>query len=282
MTIEKISANKSFGGQQLRFKHRSIALGCEMHFAVYLPPQAESGPVPILYWLSGLTCTDENFVTKAGAQEYAAQEGIAIIVPDTSPRGEDVPDDPEKAYDFGLGAGFYVNATQPPWSSHYKMYDYVVEELYTLVNQNFPVDGSRVALSGHSMGGHGALTIALKNPEKYQSVSAFSPIVSPLNCPWGKKALGNYLGSNKKDWAQYDTVELVRSVAERLPILIDQGEADDFLAEQLKTELLVQASKDADYPMQIRFQPGYDHSYFFIASFIKDHIRFHRKNVSAQ
>ena len=282
MTIEKISANKSFGGQQLRFKHRSIALSCEMHFAVYLPPQAESVPVPILYWLSGLTCTDENFVTKAGAQEYAAQEGIAIIVPDTSPRGEDVPDDPEKAYDFGLGAGFYVNATQPPWSSHYKMYDYVVEELYTLVNQNFPVDGSRVALSGHSMGGHGALTIALKNPEKYQSVSAFSPIVSPLNCPWGKKALGNYLGSNKKDWAQYDTVELVRSVAERLPILIDQGEADDFLAEQLKTELLVQASKDADYPMQIRFQPGYDHSYFFIASFIKDHIRFHRKNVSAQ
>jgi S-formylglutathione hydrolase len=282
MTIEKISANKSFGGQQLRFKHRSIALGCEMYFAVYLPPQAESGPVPILYWLSGLTCTDENFVTKAGAQEYAAQEGIAIIVPDTSPRGEDVPDDPEKAYDFGLGAGFYVNATQPPWSSHYKMYDYVVEELYALVNQNFPVDGSRVALSGHSMGGHGALTIALKNPEKYQSVSAFSPIVSPLNCPWGKKALGNYLGSNKKDWVQYDTVELVQSVAERLPILIDQGEADDFLAEQLKTELLVQASKDADYPMQIRFQPGYDHSYFFIASFIKDHIRFHGKNVSAQ
>ncbi len=281
MTLEKISANKCFGGEQLRFKHRSTALNCEMHFGVYLPPQAESGSVPVLYWLSGLTCTDENFVTKAGAQKYAAQEGMAIIVPDTSPRGEDVPDDPEQAYDFGLGAGFYVNATQPPWSSHYKMYDYVVEELYALVNQNFPVDSSRVAISGHSMGGHGALTIALKNPEKYQSVSAFSPIVSPLNCPWGKKAFENYLGGNKEDWAQYDTVELVRSAVQRLPILIDQGEADDFFAEQLKTELLVQASKDAGYPMQIRFQPGYDHSYFFIASFIEDHIHFHAKNISA-
>ncbi len=281
MTIEKISTNKSFGGRQLRFKHRSVALDCEMHFGVYLPPQTESGPVPVLYWLSGLTCTDENFVIKAGAQKYAAQEGIAIIVPDTSPRGREVPDDPDKAYDFGLGAGFYVNATQPPWSSHYKMYDYVVEELYTLVNQNFPVDSSRVAISGHSMGGHGALTIALKNPGKYKSVSAFSPVVSPLNCPWGIKALGNYLGANKKDWAQYDTVELVRSVEQRLPILIDQGEADDFLREQLKTELLVKASKDADYPMQIRFQPGYDHSYFFIASFIEDHIHFHGKHIAA-
>lgn len=280
MTIEKISTNKSFGGQQLRFKHQSVVLGCEMHFSVYLPAQAESGLVPVLYWLSGLTCTDENFVIKAGAQKYAAQEGIAIIVPDTSPRGEDVPDDPDGAYDFGLGAGFYVNATQSPWSSHYKMYDYVVEELYALVNQNFPADSSRVALSGHSMGGHGALIIALKNPGRYRSVTAFSPVVSPLNCPWGQKALGNYLGDNKKDWAQYDTVELVKSVKERLPILIDQGEADDFLAEQLKTELLVKASREADYPMQIRFQPGYDHSYFFIASFIEDHIRFHAKNIS--
>ncbi len=281
MTIEKISANKSFGGQQLRFKHRSLVLNCEMNFAVYLPPQAEYGSVPLLYWLSGLTCTDENFVTKAGAQKYAAEEGLAIIVPDTSPRGEGVPDDPDKAYDFGLGAGFYVNATQAPWSTHYKMYDYVVEELYALVNQNFPVDSSRVALSGHSMGGHGALTIALKNPEKYQSVSAFSPVVSPLNCPWGIKALTHYIGDNRVDWAQYDTTELVRSVPERLPILIDQGDADNFLAEQLKTELLIQASQDADYPMEIRFQPGYDHSYSFIASFIEDHIRFHGKNLSA-
>ncbi len=281
MTLEKISANKSFGGQQLRFKHSSIVLRCAMNFAVYLPPQTEYGSVPILYWLSGLTCTDENFVIKAGAQKYAAEEGIAIIVPDTSPRGEDVPDDPEKAYDLGLGAGFYVNATQAPWSTHYKMYDYVVEELFALVNQHFPVDGSRVGLSGHSMGGHGALTIALKNPEKYQSVSAFSPIVAPLHCPWGVKAFTHYLGDNTEDWAQYDTTVLVRSVPERLPILVDQGAADNFLAEQLKTELLMQASKDADYPMQIRFQPGYDHSYFFIASFIEDHIRFHGKNLSA-
>ncbi len=281
MTIEKMSANKSFGGQQLRFRHHSMVLNCAMNFAVYLPPQAEYGSVPVLYWLSGLTCTDENFVIKAGAQKYAAEEGLAIIAPDTSPRGEDVPDDPDKAYDFGLGAGFYVNATQAPWSTHYNMYDYVVEELYALVNQKFPVDTSRVAVSGHSMGGHGALTIALKNPEKYQSVSAFSPVVSPLNCPWGIKALTNYIGDNRADWAQYDTTELVRSVQERLPILVDQGEADNFLAEQLKTELLVQASRDADYPMQIRFQPGYDHSYFFIASFIEDHIRFHKKNLSA-
>lgn len=281
MMIEKISVNKSFAGRQLRFKHLSAVLGCEMNFSVYLPPQAESGPVPVLYWLSGLTCTDENFVTKAGAQRNAAQEGIAIVVPDTSPRGDDVPDDPEKAYDFGLGAGFYVNATQAPWSTHYKMYDYVVEELYNLVNQNFPVDSLRVGISGHSMGGHGALTIALKNPARYRSVSAFSPVVSPLNCPWGKKALSNYLGNNRDKWAQYDTVELVRSVQERLPILIDQGEADDFLSDQLRTELLVQASKDADYPMQIRFHQGYDHSYFFIASFIEDHIRFHMKNLSA-
>jgi S-formylglutathione hydrolase len=281
MNIEKISANKCFGGQQLRFKHRSVVLDCEMNFGVYLPPQAESGVVPVLYWLSGLTCTDENFVIKAGAQQFAAREGFAIIVPDTSPRGENVPDDPEKAYDLGLGAGFYVNATQPPWSSHYKMYDYVVDELYALVNQNFPVTSSRVAISGHSMGGHGALIIALKNPNKYQSVSAFSPIVSPLNCPWGKKALGNYLGDDRKEWAQYDTVELVRSVPERLPILIDQGEADGFFDEQLKTELLVEASKDVGYPMEVRFQPGYDHSYFFIASFIEEHIRFHAKNLSA-
>ena len=281
MTIEQISINKCFGGEQQRYKHQSTALSCEMNFSVYLPPQVTSGPVPILYWLSGLTCTDENFVTKAGAQKYAAEEGIAIIVPDTSPRGEDVPDAPDKAYDLGLGAGFYVNATQPPWRSHYKMYDYVVEELFTLVNANFPVDSSRVGISGHSMGGHGALTIALKNPQRYKSASAFSPIVSPINCPWGQKALNNYIGSNKADWVQYDTTELIRSVAERLPILIDQGEADNFLDTQLKTELLMQASKDVDYPMQIRLHPGYDHSYFFIASFIEDHIRFHGEILSA-
>lgn len=280
MTIEHVSANKCFGGQQLRLKHSSKVLNCEMNFSIYLPPQAESGPVPLLFWLSGLTCTDENFVTKAGAQKYAAKHAMAIVVPDTSPRGKDVPDAPDKAYDLGLGAGFYVNATQAPWNTHYKMYDYIVEELFELVKQNFPVDPSRAGIFGHSMGGHGALTIALKNPEKFGSVSAFSPIASPMNCPWGEKALGEYLGTDKKDWAEYDTVELVQTVSERLPILIDQGEADDFLTTQLKTELLVQASKDADYPMRIRFQAGYDHSYFFIASFIKDHIRFHRENLS--
>ena len=280
MTIEQISINKCFGGQQQRYKHQSTVLNCEMNFSVYLPPQVTSSSVPILYWLSGLTCTDENFVTKAGAQKYAAEEGIAIIVPDTSPRGEDVPDAPDKAYDLGLGAGFYVNATQPPWHSHYKMYDYVVEELFALVNENFPIDSSRVGISGHSMGGHGALTIALKNPQRYKSASAFSPIVSPINCPWGQKALDNYIGSNKADWIQYDTTELIRSVPERLPILIDQGEADNFLDTQLKLELLMEASKNADYPMQIRLHPGYDHSYFFIASYIEDHIRFHGKRLS--
>jgi S-formylglutathione hydrolase len=282
MTIEKIAASKSFGGQQLRFRHRSEVLGCEMNFSVYLPPQAELGIVPVLYWLSGLTCTDENFITKAGAQQFAAREGLAVVVPDTSPRGEGVPDDPEGAYDFGLGAGFYVNASQAPWSRHYKMYDYVVEELFSLVAQNFAVDSSRVGISGHSMGGHGALTIALKNPVKYRSVSAFSPVVSPMNCPWGIKAFSNYLGEDKNNWLQYDTTELVRSVVERLPVLIDQGDADNFLSEQLKTELLVQAGKDAGYPMQIRFQPGYDHSYFFIASFIEDHLRFHSKHLSVE
>lgn len=281
MTIEQVSANKCFGGQQLRLKHSSKVLKCDMNFSIYLPPQAESGPVPLLFWLSGLTCTDENFVIKAGAQKYAAQEAIAIAVPDTSPRGDDVPDAPDKAYDLGLGAGFYVNATQAPWSSHYRMYDYVVEELFELIKQNFPVDPSRAGIAGHSMGGHGALTIALRNPGKFLSVSAFSPIVSPINCPWGEKALGHYLGDNKEDWSKYDTVKLVREVPERLPILIDQGEADDFLPTQLKTELLVQAGKDADYPMRIRFHAGYDHSYFFIASFIEDHIRFHKENLSA-
>lgn len=277
--MEQIDAHKSFGGQQRRYRHSSAVLNCDMTFSIYLPPQAEQGSVPALYWLSGLTCTDENFVTKAGAQQYAAQYGIAIICPDTSPRGEAVPDDPDGAYDFGLGAGFYVNATQSPWNQHYQMHDYVVNELPTLINQHFPIDGTKASISGHSMGGHGALTIALKHPEQYQSVSAFAPICSPINCPWGQKALSLYLGDDQDAWQQYDTVELIKqntlSGTQPLPILVDQGDQDNFLQEQLKTELLDAACRTANYPTTIRRQPGYDHSYYFIASFIEEHIKFH-------
>lgn len=278
--MQQIAENKSFGGRQLRFSHTSAVLGCDMNFAVYLPPAARQRRVPVLYWLSGLTCTDENFVQKAGAQQYAAEHGVAIVAPDTSPRGEGVPDDPDGAYDFGLGAGFYVNATEAPWSTHYNMYDYVVRELPALVAGELPLDGNRAGIFGHSMGGHGALTIALRNPLKYRSVSAFSPICSPLNCPWGHKALGNYIGEDREAWKQYDTTELVRTAERHLPLLVDQGEADDFLAEQLKTELLEQAGAEADYPMTIRRQPGYDHSYFFIATFIGDHIEFHARHLA--
>lgn len=277
--MERIGANTCFGGQQLRYSHASAVLGCEMTFSIFLPPQAEQGKVPVLYWLSGLTCTDENFVTKAGAQRYAAELGVAIVAPDTSPRGEGVPDDPEQAYDFGLGAGFYVNATQAPWNQHYQMYDYITCELPALVAAEFPVDDSRVGISGHSMGGHGALTIALKNPGRFKSVSAFAPICSPLHCPWGEKALGNYLGADRDAWAQYDTCALLEKTEERLPILVDQGEADDFLAQQLQTPRLEQAAQQAEYPMTIRMQPGYDHSYFFIASFIGEHLAFHAANL---
>ena len=281
MSLEQISVVKSFGGQQLRYQHRSAVLNCDMIFAVYLPPQAEQGPVPALYWLSGLTCTDENFVTKAGAQQYAAEHGIAIIAPDTSPRGEGVPDDPDGAYDFGLGAGFYCNAVQEPWRQHYQMYDYVVKELPAVIAAEMPQISDKAAISGHSMGGHGALTIALKNPGRFSSVSAFSPICSPLNCPWGEKALSNYIGTDRSQWAQYDTTELVKTAEARLPVLVDQGDADDFLVEQLKTELLDEAAQAADYPMNIRMQPGYDHSYYFIASFIGEHIAFHARHLTA-
>ena len=277
--MEQIAENRSFGGRQLRFSHTSAALDCNMMFSVYLPPAAKQGPVPVLYWLSGLTCTDENFVQKAGAQQHAAAHGLAIVTPDTSPRGDGVPDDPEAAYDFGLGAGFYVNATQAPWSSHYQMYDYVVNELPALITRKLPLDGDRAGIFGHSMGGHGALTIALKNPGRYRSVSAFSPICSPANCPWGHKALSNYIGDDRAAWKQYDTTELVRTAREHLPVLVDQGEADDFLAEQLKTSMLEQASADSDYPMTIRMQAGYDHSYFFIASFVGEHIAFHTQHL---
>jgi S-formylglutathione hydrolase len=277
--MELIGEIRSFGGRQLRYSHPSKTLDCDMNFSVYLPPSTTQNSVPVLYWLSGLTCTDENFVQKAGAQQYAAKHGVAIIAPDTSPRGKGVPDDPEEAYDFGLGAGFYVDAVQAPWSSHYQMYDYVVNELPALVADELPLDLNRAGIFGHSMGGHGALTIALKNPDRYRSASAFAPICSPLNCPWGEKALGNYIGSDKETWKQYDTTELVGMAERHLPILVDQGEADNFLTEQLKTELLEQASTAANYPMTIRRQAGYDHSYFFIASFIGEHIEFHMRHL---
>jgi len=281
MTLEKVGSNKCFGGDQLQYTHPSAVLSCNMRFSIFLPPQAAEGNVPVIYWLSGLTCTDENFVQKAGAQQFAAEHGVAIVAPDTSPRGEDVPDDAEAAYDFGLGAGFYVNATQAPWSKHYHMYDYITKELPEVINTNFPVDADRMSIMGHSMGGHGALTIALKNPGKYKSVSAFAPIVAPSQCPWGEKALGNYIGSDKSAWAEYDTVELVKTAQERLPLLVDQGDADNFLEEQLKPELLTEVCEANNHPLDLRIQPGYDHSYFFMASFMGDHVAHHAKALKA-
>ena len=280
MSIEQLSNNKIFAGEQQQYQHHSPSLQCDMQFSIYLPPAAQHAKVPVLYWLSGLTCTDQNFVTKAGAQRYAAEHGIAIVCPDTSPRGENVPDDEQEAYDFGLGAGFYVNATQAPWSQHYQMNQYVSEELPALLAAHFAIDSSRSAITGHSMGGHGALSIALQRPEQYQSVSAFAPIVSPSNCPWGEKALSNYLGEDRQAWQAYDTCALTRQATQHLPVLIDQGSADNFLAEQLKTELLIEAAEESQYPMTIRYQEGYDHSYFFIATFIEEHIAFHAQHLA--
>lgn len=276
--IQQIDAHKIFGGQQLRFLHTSETLNCEMNFSVFLPSAAQSNPVPVIYWLSGLTCTDENFVSKAGAQRYAEVHGVALIAPDTSPRGEGVPDDPEAAYDFGLGAGFYVDAQQPPWNRNYRMYSYVVDELPSLLS-DLPVDSTRASIMGHSMGGHGALSIALKNASRYQSISAFAPICSPLQCPWGEKALSNYIGDDREQWRQYDSCALIREASGSLPMLVDQGDADAFLADQLKIDLLQQAVQDSGYPATIRIQPGYDHSYFFIATFIEDHIKFHARHL---
>ncbi|MAE34698.1 MAG: S-formylglutathione hydrolase [Oceanospirillaceae bacterium] len=272
----KVSENRCFDGRQLQFTHRSEVLNCDMRFGVYLPPQAEVRNVPVLYWLSGLTCTDENFTHKAGAQRVAAELGIAIVMPDTSPRGEGVPDDENEAYDFGLGAGFYVNATEAPWSEHYRMYDYVVNELPELIEAEFPVTEKR-AISGHSMGGHGAITIGLNNPDRYTSISAFSPICHPMDCPWGEKALGNYLGPDKSAWKKHDASELLRTAETQLPLLVDQGLADNFLEEQLKPEALETAAAESGYAMKLRRHEGYDHSYFFISSFIDEHLRFHAK-----
>lgn len=271
--MHRIEHRACFGGWQDVHEHDSAVLGCTMRVGVYLPPQAVDGArLPVLYWLSGLTCSEQNFITKAGAQRYAAKHGIVLVAPDTSPRGAGVAD--AEGYDLGLGAGFYLDATQAPWSAHYRMESYVVDELPALVEAAFPVGDAR-GISGHSMGGHGALTLALRNPGRYRSVSAFSPIVAPSQVPWGRKAFAAYLGDDEAAWAAHDAVALVRDARERLPLLVDQGAADEFLDTQLRPQLLVAACETAGHPLTLRMQPGYDHSYYFIASFIGEHIAHH-------
>jgi len=275
MTIKTISENKCFDGVQTVFTHESAETGCPMRVAIYLPPQARQGKVPLLFWLSGLTCTEENFTVKAGAQRMAAELGMAIVAPDTSPRGVRFPGD-DASYDFGLGAGFYVDATEAPWSANYRMYSYISKELFDLVGANFAVDTARAGIAGHSMGGHGALTIGLKHPNRFRSISAFSPIVSAMRCPWGEKALAGYLGADRATWTDYDATALIeRRGWKGGPILVDQGTKDQFLDTQLKPELLRTACEQAGVPLQLRMQEGYDHSYYFIATFIEDHLRHH-------
>ena len=279
MALTKVSGSRCFGGTQSVYSHEARETGCVMRFGVYLPPQAETRPVPLLYWLSGLTCTEENFIVKAGAQRVAAELGLALVVPDTSPRGLKIPGEAE-SYDFGLGAGFYVDATQPPWSRGYRMYSYVAKELPALIEESFPVEPGKVGIFGHSMGGHGALTIALKNPDYYKSVSAFAPISSPMRCPWGEKALTGYLGPDRSAWRHYDATALIEERGWRgPPLLVDQGDSDSFLETQLKPELLQEACRRAGVGLELRLQAGYDHSYFFISSFIEDHLRFHSRNL---
>ena len=278
--MQLVGENICFGGRQLRYQHESEVLDCAMHFSLYLPPAAASGPVPLLTWLSGLTCTDENFVQKAGAQRAAAAHGMALLAPDTSPRGDGVADAPDGAYDLGLGAGFYVNATEEPWSTHYRMYDYVVDELPAVLGELDELDLQRQGIFGHSMGGHGAITIALRNPGRFASVSAFAPICSPLHCPWGEKALGAYLGDDRARWAEHDSCALIAAAGSHPPLLVDQGSADAFLAEQLNTPMLQEACAQVGGEHSIRLQAGYDHSYFFIASFIDEHVAFHAEHMN--
>jgi len=277
--IKAVTENLCFGGVQSVYTHASHETRCDMRFGVFLPPQAASGRVPVLYWLSGLTCTEENFIVKAGAQRIAAALGLAIVVPDTSPRGLGIPGEAD-SYDFGLGAGFYLDATQAPWSRGYRMYSYITQELPAKVAATLPVDPDRVGIFGHSMGGHGALTIALKNPGQYKSVSAFAPISSSMRCPWGVKALSGYLGADPARWREYDATALVEDRGwTGPPILVDQGTKDQFLESQLKPELLQDACQRSGVPLDLRLRDGYDHSYFFIASFIEDHLRFHAGNL---
>lgn len=267
-----------FGGQQQRYQHHSDSTQCEMTFSVFLPPVAQQKKVPALYWLSGLTCNDQNFATKAGAQALAAELGLAIVMPDTSPRGEGVADAPEGEWDLGLGAGFYVNATQAPWSTHYQMLNYVVHELPALLEASLPFTNKR-SVAGHSMGGHGALSLALLFPQHYQSASAFAPIANPTKAPWGQKAFAAYLGSNREAWEKHDTVCLINTAQSQLPLLVDTGAADEYLQAQLGFAELEQACKATNFPATLRLQPGYDHSYYFIATFVNDHLRFHAKHL---
>jgi S-formylglutathione hydrolase len=275
-SLTQISQNACFGGTVGVYSHPSDACHCTMRFAVFVPPQAKERPVPVVYFLSGLTCTEENFTVKSGAQRYAAEHGLMLVAPDTSPRGEGVPDDADGAWDFGLGAGFYLNATEAPWSQHYHMYDYVVKELPALIQSNFAIKGDRAGIFGHSMGGHGALVCGLRNPDTFRSISAFAPIVAPMQCPWGQKAFGHYLGSDIKRWRDYDATELVLKYADPTrPILIDQGTADPFLTTQLMPEVFAKGCQQSGQPLTLRMQEGYDHSYFFIATFMGDHLRHH-------
>lgn len=278
--METISEQKSFGGVQGIYTHTSATCGCTMRFGVFTPPQAKDGAVPVLTYLSGLTCTEENFVVKAGAQRVAAELGIILVAPDTSPRGDDVPD-ADGQYDMGKGAGFYLDATEEPWLRNYRMYSYISRELPDLIAAKFPVDSVRQGIFGHSMGGHGALTIHLKHPGQYRSVSAFSPIVAPCQVPWGQKAFTNYLGDSRERWEAYDASVLVESHPSGAHILIDQGEDDQFLSEQLRPELFSEACKRAGQKLTLRMQPGYDHSYFFISTFVEDHLRWHAAELGA-
>ena len=280
MKLTQVSKTKTFAGWHYQYSHLAKTTNCAMRFAIYLPPQAsEHNKVPVLYWLSGLTCTDENFMQKAGALKMAAELGIAIVASDTSPRGEGVAD--VDAYELGVGAGFYLNATQAPWETNYQMYDYVLTELPELIEQHFPVTSKR-AISGHSMGGHGALVLALRNPERFTSVSAFSPICNPVNSPWGKKAFSHYLGetdAEKEHWQQYDASILMAKAKKTVPALVHQGSEDNFLAEQLMPASLVNAAESSAYPLHFEQVEGYDHSYFFIASFIEQHLSFHMQHL---
>ena len=279
MTIETVSEAKSFGGTQGVYKHRSTATGTEMTFAVFVPEHAPGTKLPVLWYLSGLTCTHANVMEKGEYRRACAEHGVIFVAPDTSPRGDDVPDD--EAYDFGKGAGFYVDATQEPWAANFRMLSYIEQELPELIAAEFPVDIARQGITGHSMGGHGALTISLRNPGRFKSTSAFAPIVSPLNCPWGEKALSGYLGTDRATWREYDAVALIEDGARLPDLLVDQGTADNFLDEQLKTNLLDAVCRKVDMPATIRMQEGYDHSYYFISTFMADHIAWHAERLTS-
>ena len=277
--MEQVSTNKAHGGTQGVYSHVSTATGTTMTFSVFVPDHAPGAKLPVLWYLSGLTCTHANVTEKGEYRQACAEAGVIFIAPDTSPRGDDVPDD--EGYDFGKGAGFYVDATQEPWAANFRMRSYIEDELPALIAAAFPADMARQGITGHSMGGHGALTIALRNPGRFASVSAFAPIVSPLNCPWGDKALTGYIGADRALWRQYDACALIADGARVPALLVDQGDADGFLADQLKTPLLVQACEAAGQAATIRMQPGYDHSYYFISTFLPEHVRWHAQHLAA-